>query len=83
MAIKFSEGPVLSNKQASVVMKKLAEETLAPPKPAKRVKGAGRPASGKETVTLRLDARVVAYYKSFGDDWRQAMIDDLKKASYG
>jgi uncharacterized protein (DUF4415 family) len=45
------------------------------------LKGRGRPASGKETVTLRLREEVVAYYKSLGDDWRDRMAADLAKGA--
>ncbi|NTG73290.1 BrnA antitoxin family protein [Agrobacterium rhizogenes] len=45
-------------------------------------KGRGRPPSGKETVTLRVETNVVAYFKTFGDDWKSAMIDALRKAAH-
>ena len=54
-----------------------AEPISPPPK-----KGRGRPSSGKETVTLRLDARTVAFFKTYGEDWREAMSDALDKAAF-
>lgn len=45
-------------------------------------RGRGRPNSGKETVTLRLDSAIVAYYKTYGDDWRVAMEDALRKGAH-
>jgi uncharacterized protein (DUF4415 family) len=42
----------------------------------------GRPISGKETVTLRVGAEVVARYKSLGEGWKDQMAADIEKASH-
>ncbi|NTI80434.1 BrnA antitoxin family protein [Rhizobium rhizogenes] len=44
-------------------------------------RGRGRPSSGKETVTLRVNADAVASYKALGEDWRDHMAADLARAS--
>lgn len=74
MAIRFvtkTEEP----KKPAVIKRSL------PPAPVMQKRGRGRPASGKETVTLRLDAQTVAFFKTYGDDWREAMSDALDKAA--
>lgn len=78
MAIKFAP-TAPEPKQKPQVQKQKAEKKLispADPKPRSR----GRPSSGKETVTLRVDAQTVAFFKASGDDWREAMCDVLDKA---
>lgn len=42
----------------------------------------GRRPSGNETVTLRVDKRVVEFFKTYGDDWKKAMADALAKATH-
>lgn len=78
MAIRFvtrTEEPSPTKEKPAVIRKSRTTE----PVPQKR--GRGRPASGKETVTLRLDAGTVAFFKTYGDDWREAMADALDKAA--
>lgn len=41
----------------------------------------GRQPSGNETVTLRVDKRVVEFFKIYGDDWKKEMADALRKAA--
>lgn len=44
-------------------------------------RGRGRPPSGKEIVTIRFDADLVAHYRATGDGWQSRMNDDLRKAA--
>lgn len=77
MAIRFvtrSEEPEPAKEKPAVIRKSRNTEP-------EQKRGRGRPASGKETVTLRLDARTVAFFKTYGDDWREAMADALDKAA--
>lgn len=78
MAIRYethTEEPPPAKLKPAVVKRPL------PPEPAPQKRGRGRPASGKETVTLRLDARTVAFFKTYGDEWREAMSDALDRAA--
>lgn len=50
---------------------------IDPPRPAKRKRG--RPLSGKERVTIRLDADVLAAYRSLGEGWQGILNGDLRK----
>jgi uncharacterized protein (DUF4415 family) len=54
----------------------------APPSPKKRKPGAGRPklSSPKEVLSIRLDADVLASYRSLGKGWQGVINDDLRKA---
>lgn len=42
-------------------------------------RGRGRPSSGKERVTIRLDADVLASYRSLGPGWQGVLNSDLRK----
>ncbi|WP_354187014.1 BrnA antitoxin family protein [Bartonella japonica] len=74
----------------------LTDEELARLKPAKEVlppsffkyvdnkrRKRGRPPveSPKEAITLRIDSKVIAFFKAQGKDWRTRMSEILKKAS--
>ena len=84
MAIRYSEpakptAPLLEKakeirRQAEAIEAE-ARELLA------EKRGRGRRQSGKETVTLRVDAKTVAFFKTYGDEWREAMVDALDKAA--
>lgn len=55
-----------------------AEPAVAPVgDPVKR--GRGRPLSGKKRVTIRLDADVLAAYRSLGEGWQGILNGDLRK----
>jgi len=81
MAIRFAEPapkpkkPSAKEQRENEVVRALAFEEPAP-------RGRGRPSSGKETVTLRVDAETMAFYKTFGQGWRDAMIKALDKGAY-
>lgn len=79
MAIQFTGGPVLSNKQVSIVLDKIArKEPMVVPTVKRAI---GRPSSGKETVTLRVDKVTVDRYRASGEGWRERMAADLAKAA--
>lgn len=40
-------------------------------------RGRGRPASGNETVTLRISSAVLAYYRVSGEGWQARLNADL------
>lgn len=42
-------------------------------------RGRGRPPSGKELVTMRLDGDLLAYYRAKGKGWQSALNNDLKE----
>lgn len=54
----------------------------AKPIPKKRKPGAGRPKlpKPKEVLNIRLDADVLASYRSLGKGWQKVVNDDLRKA---
>ena len=54
-------------------VKKVAPKD-AEPQETKR----GRPPSGKDLVTIRLDAALLAYYRSLGKGWQSVLNNDLK-----
>ncbi len=85
MAIKFAE--VQSPKSVLDKAKKVRQQAQAIEAALTEIavkRGRGRPVSGKETVTLRLDSRTVAFFKgkSYGKDWRLTMADALDKAAH-
>jgi uncharacterized protein (DUF4415 family) len=78
MVIKFSGVPTLKTHTAKArTVRRQAETTEVPLIKVTEKRRRGRPASGKETVTLRVNAEAVAYFKSLGDDWKSMMSDVL------
>lgn len=58
---------------------KFAPELKAKPVAAVK-RGRGRPASGKDRVTIRLDPDVIAKFKATGDGWQSRMNEALRAA---
>ncbi len=81
MAIRYSEPakPAVPLLEQAKEIRRQAEAIEAEARELLAEKrGRGRRHSGKETVTLRVDAAVVAWFKkSYGDDWRSRMAREL------
>jgi uncharacterized protein (DUF4415 family) len=77
MAIQFGkkEPPKPTAPPTKPLDPKPSEETMHVEKRAR-----GRPQSGKETVTLRLNSKVVEHFKPHGKGWKQAIDAYLVKA---
>lgn len=37
----------------------------------------GRPASGKDAITIRLDPQILAHYRAMGKGWHAKLNEDL------
>lgn len=83
MGIKFKD---TTERPAFTQIKRGLEEALAVAKgeaePAAIHHGKrGRPSSGKQIVTLRLDPEIIAKFKATGQGWQARMNAALKKAA--
>lgn len=57
---------------------KIKPADTAPKLAPQAERGRGRPPSGKELVTMRIDADVLAHYRSQGKGWQARLNDDIK-----